>query len=91
MGGILGTLGGALSGLMPGVGTGMKLLGGVAKLFSKNKPQQMQQQLTPEQKKMLSARYQQLQAKAGDQTGLNYVRQAGNIYDQSMGMRPYGT
>jgi hypothetical protein len=83
---ILKTLGKALGGLIPGVGTGLELLGGVGKLVSKNKPAQMQSQLTPEQKAIMAARYKQLQAKANDQTGLNYVRKAGSIYDQSMGM-----
>jgi hypothetical protein len=84
-----------LGGLIKGVGnlatggllgTGLEMLGGLGKAVSKNTPQQIQSQLTPEQKAILAARYKQLQAKAADQTGLNYVRKAGSIYDQSMGM-----
>ena len=73
-------------GLIPGVGTGLELVGGAAKAFSKNSPQKMSQQLTPEQKLMLQKRYSQLQAKANDPTALNYMRKAGGIYDKSMGL-----
>lgn len=73
------------------LGTGMELAGGLLKGVSKNQPAQMQSQLTPQQMAILAARYRQLQAKAADPYGLNQVRQAGSIYDQAMGMRPYGT
>jgi hypothetical protein len=71
---------------VPVVGTGLEILGAGAKLLSKNKPQQMSQQLTPEQKILMAQRIRQLQNKANDPTGLNYVRKAGGIYDQSMGL-----
>lgn len=62
-------------------------IGGAAlKGASHNNPVQMQSQLTPEQMRILAARYKQLQAKAADPYALNQVRKAGSIYDQSMGM-----
>jgi len=86
MSGFLGKLIKGIGGSIPGVGTALELAGAAGKLFGHNKPQQMSQQLTPEQLIRMRVRMNKLQAKANDQTGINYVRKAGGIYDQSMGM-----
>ncbi|MCK7512153.1 MAG: hypothetical protein MZV70_54345 [Desulfobacterales bacterium] len=83
MGGFLGGLLKAIPGVGNVIGTGMEILGGLSKL-GKNKPQKMQSQLTPEQQRLLAARYKYLQQKAADPTSLNYVRTAGNATNQAL-------
>jgi len=84
--GFLGDIIGGVSSLATGgvLGPAMTLGGGLLKAFSKNKPAQMQSQLTPEQKKILTARYAQLQSQMNDPTARNYITTAGNYLNNAL-------